>query len=417
MRPMRALLAQGSNVLNVETPPPVTGVISRVQAIAALDSVFTWIERRHPAPYANRSRSAVRRARRDLIGSLPDSVDRWWMGDQLARLVGSLDIDPVLVFNLSRVSHGPRDRPELREHDLHAFIDWVEDRAIVTHGARGLWPGDHVLRINGVSIDSLIQHTAAAYAGTPSRRLHYAATQVIGELSRRGLLTTPVRVDLERWNGERVSLVLDSTPVPPRTSQGDPLGSSFERIGVGVFARSLPNRAMVLQIGGLMIDPFGHQAFLRTIASRLTANRAPALILDLRYEQYLPRWLVRSVLEALAPHGAIGRTRIPVCAVMGAHTASGAARLVTALQRRRLARTIGEDAGSWRNMPDEDEGLAVPFLAAILVMPARPVRPLPLTRRTIHPLIHAPVWRRDVAIERDLAIDIASTCGTLPLGR
>ena len=407
--------AQGANVLNVERPSPVSGTISRQQAIIALDSVFTWIERRHPAPYAYRPRVQVRRARRTLIRVMPDSVDRWWMADRLAYLVASLEIEPIWVFNLSRVSRPPSDTSTVfPEAGMSAFIEWIEEQAIVTHGERGLWPGDQILRINGVAIDSLIHHTAGAYTGTLSYRRHFAATQAIAELYRRGLLRAPIRVDLERWNGELVSLTLETNPAVNRAVRGDPLGSSLEHFGVAVVGRTLPNRAMVIQVGGLMIDPIGHKALLAKIAARLTANRAPALILDLRFEQYLPRWLVRSVLDALAPRGAIGRTRIPVCAVIGAQTTGGAARLVSALQKRRLARTLGEDAGSWRNMPDQDEGMAIPFLAAILVLPAQPLRPLPSVRRTLHPQIHVPMWRKDVAIGRDLAIEVASECGTLP---
>lgn len=405
--------AQSGNVLNTDPPTPTFGNIARHQALAATDSVFSWIERRHPAPYQHRSRANIRRDRLALRRSLPDSVDRWWLGDQLARMVATLDLESVWILNASSVHAPPSVLDPQRMGSLPGAIEWIEDKPVVTYGRRGLWLGDRLLRINEIDVDSFVKHAAPAYSGTTQHRLYFAALQLAPELFRRGLLNRDYRIDVQRWNGELVSLRILPSTAFERVHDAELRREDFESVGIGTFIEMRDRRVIVRNIGGLVLDSARAPAYLRQIANKLTTQKATAFIIDLRWEGNMPPWLVQRVLNALKPTGMFGKTRVPVCVLQGAMTSSGAARLVAEVQRLGLARTLGEDAGARRGALSSDDGHAVPHLSAILMLPEREQPVQSAAPRTLHPLIHVPVWRHDVAIGRDLAMEVAGECGSL----
>jgi hypothetical protein len=405
--------AQGGNVLNMENPPPLFGNIHRRFAVEAMDSVFKWIEQRQPAPYQYLSRAEVRRRRSALAQSLPDSVDRWWFVDQLAQVVSAMDNEAVWIYNASSVrrTDSPTGPPSLPR--FPAFLQWVEDRAIVTFGKRGLWDGDEVLRINGVGIDSLVRHTAHTLTGTRTHRLELATALIPVEMHKHEALTEPYVVDVRRYNGERATLRVSSSTLDEVRHSNGLMQANNEMLGIGVYVGHLRNGAFTTGVGGLQLVPQKTSTYLRQIAEKLVQQQSPALVIDLRWESNLPPWLIRTVVNALKPAGILGRTNVPTCVLMGGMTTHGAAQLVSEIQRLGLARTLGEDAGGWHNGLAADLGTPVPHLSAILMLPERGQTFVPGVRRTLHPLIHVPVWRKDIAEGRSLAMELASECGSL----
>lgn len=403
--------AQGGNVLNMENPPPLSGNIHRRFAVEAMDSVFKWIEQRQPAPYQYLSRAEVRRRRSALAQSLPDSVDRWWFVDQLAQIVSAMDNEAVWIYNASSVrrADSPTGPPSLPR--FPAFLQWVENRAIVTFGKRGLWDGDKVLRINGVDIDSLVRRTSRTLTGTPMHRLELATALIPVEMHKHEALTEPFVVDVRRYNGERATLGVSSSTSDEVRHSNELAQVNNEMLGVGVYVKHLRNGAILTAVGGLQLAPRRTSAYMRQIAATLVQHQSPALVIDLRWESNLPPWLIRAVVNALKPAGILGRANVPTCVLMGGMTTHGAAQLVSEIQRLGLARTLGEDAGGWHNGLAADLGTAVPHLSAILMLPEREQTYASEARRTLHPLIHVPVWRKDIAEGRDLPIELASECG------
>lgn len=396
---------------------PRAGFMSRARAVAAMDSVFTWIERRHPAPYQHRSRLSVERERRGVARAMPDSVDRWWMANQLASMVASLKDESMRVNNYSVVAANEANATSGAPVLFPADIDWVEDAPVVVSGRQGLWKGDRLISVNGLSVDSLIRDASNVFAGTAAARLQAAAQMFSMHVAQRALTTSPFHVVLERVSGERVSLTVDT-----RGSAGGGYSVS-ESLRADTpdadepLMRMLRGRALVVDVGLLSLYESTYPALFKKIAQRVQRDSVRALIVEMRWHSHFPSSFAPQFLAALARNSVIGRTGVPVCALIGPGTGGRATTLASALRRRHLARTIGQDAGTHAGSLPRDLGRLIPDLAATLMLPDTPYRRHRGAPAVVHPMIHQYTRRSDVAFERDGAMELAINCGALPAPR
>lgn len=389
--------------------------LSKKQAKESVNFLFAQLEKHHPAPYRSRSKLRVQAEFAGIVKSLPDSVDSFALSTQLELVMASLDDDATSLttnvrpyfFETSRATNGSA---------FPALVKIAEGGLVVTKGEQGLRPGDRIQRVSGFDIDSLMTELAKSSAGRQPRYPERIGSWLFFSPRNPGF-DLPFVIDVLGADGERRTVRAPGlTPgefwprgwddQKERYVNGKAYRTRFTSDGVAILSSQLPPP-----------DDAPIAAHLAATLDSMRTMKSRVLVLDLRTPMWMSRVLAEELLSLLAPNGRLAKTETPVCVLIDRITRDRAAWFADVVRTRHLARTIGEETAWRRNSYLSGEPFSLPHLGSAVLLPDA-MQPPDAGSNDEHtgvsPLIKRVQTARDIAAQRDPAMEAARQCGTLP---
>ena len=200
-------------------------LLSRADAIADLEALFVALERIHPNPYFYRSRDLVSADRRQITGTLPESITRNQLWSRLATLVASLgdghtEVAPPIAFltalaALFRDGNRPADGLKPFEHirifpTASVMVDG-DSHLLVTapNLGEGISRGDRVLSINDQDADQLVAELMRETSGDSDAHRAIAVVANLTDLLSVHSVVAPYRLTVSAPDGIERTASLD----------------------------------------------------------------------------------------------------------------------------------------------------------------------------------------------------------------
>jgi len=272
----------------IRVPPPASAApaaigstITRDDARADIDVLMHTLEDVHPNLYASRPRDSVSLARERLIAALPASLSRSEFWVRLAPFVAAFGDGHTNV---------PMPREEARR--LQAAGALVFPPSIVINDAGhvvvsvpivrdgDIVPGDRLLSLNGLSIDSLMRAWMLEQSGESERFRAANVTNAFRDLLLLHALGAPYRIVTQRAEQTRM---IELAGISQDSLRAVAARVNSQRTAAPNFTYELlPSRVAYMNFSSMGGDIGRFKTDVAAMFRRVAADSARVLIVDLR---------------------------------------------------------------------------------------------------------------------------------------
>jgi hypothetical protein len=196
--------------------------VTRADALADLDFLIRTLNRVHPDPYRFHPRDVLEASRRRLVDSMPPTLTRTELCPRFNEVIAtlydghtSMDCEQLLIAQWEAAAKmSPPQSQKVLDYPPYMRLD-EQQRLIIggDNGARGVEPGDRLLRVNGQDADALLAAWAREVShDTDAGRLARVARRFRVYLALHGM-TAPYRLTVAAPGGPPRDVTIDGEPV------------------------------------------------------------------------------------------------------------------------------------------------------------------------------------------------------------